>query len=243
MKIHDNLKIIDLALKYKDNLIISDLHIGLEEALNKAGLLVPRFQLQEVLARLEKIFSKAKNAKQVIINGDLKHEFGEISNQEWRDTLRVLDFITAHDLDVVLIKGNHDTILGPIAKKRNIKIVDFFNIDKITILHGDKILDLPKSKSKSKVMIIGHEHPCISFKPRRDEKFKCFLKGKARGKTIIVMPSFCLVNEGYDIMQEKPISPYIEKVGLDDFEVYVVEPETKEKVLHFGKLKNIKNLN
>ena len=237
MEIHKGIDIIDLALSYKDHLIISDLHIGLEEALNKEGILVPRFQLEEILKRLEKIFSKSKTTKKLVINGDLKHEFGEISRQEWRDTLKVLDFITQHNHEIILIKGNHDTILGPIAEKRNVKVVDFYQIDDITILHGNKIIP-----ALSKILIIGHEHPSLSFKERRGEKFKCFLKGKWKNKTIIVLPSFNFVTEGYDIAQEAPLSPFLKSQYLGNFEVFIVEPQSKEGALYFGKFKDIKKL-
>ena len=94
MKINDNLEIIDLALYLKKEkaLIISDMHIGYEESLNKQGILIPKFQFKETLERLTKIFSKV-NPKIIILNGDFKHEFGTISDSEWKDTLKILDFL------------------------------------------------------------------------------------------------------------------------------------------------------
>jgi len=80
MEIEKGIKIKDLALIYKDHLIISDLHIGLEEALNKQGILIPRFQFKEIKQRLEPLL--LKKIKVIVINGDLKHEFGTISEQE-----------------------------------------------------------------------------------------------------------------------------------------------------------------
>ena len=140
MKILDDIEIIDLALYLKKHktLVIADIHIGYEEALNKQGLLVPRFQLKEVLRRSEKIVSKVK-PDTIIINGDIKHEFGEISDQEWRDTLKVLDFLSKHCKKIILTKGNHDTILGPLAKKRSVEVVDEYKIDDVYITHGHKI--------------------------------------------------------------------------------------------------------
>ena len=79
-----------LYLEKEKILIISDLHIGQEEALNKQGLLVPRFQLEDIIKEINEIKSKVEFEK-VIINGDLKHEFGLISKQEWNDTLKFLD--------------------------------------------------------------------------------------------------------------------------------------------------------
>lgn len=228
MKIYDDIEIVDLALKYKDNLIISDLHIGLEECMNKEGILIPRFQLEEIFNRLDKIFSKVK-VKNIIINGDIKHEFGTISRQEWRDTLRILDYLMEKG-NVILIKGNHDTILGPIADKKEIKILDYYVIDDITVLHGHKIIP-----NLSKVIIIGHEHPAISFKERPSEKFKCFLKGKYRKHALIVMPSFNFVVEGTNILKEKLLSPFLQQ-DLSKFDVFVVE----DKIYNFGKLDKLK---
>ncbi len=233
MNLIKGIKIIDLALflEKKKTLIIADLHIGYEEALNKQGMLVPRFQFKEICQRLMNILEKTK-PEIVIINGDLKHEFGTISEQEWRETLKILDLISKYCKKIILIKGNHDTILGPIAKKRNIEVVEDYKINNLLILHGHKLV-----KTNAETLIIGHEHPAISLrKGLRQEKFKCFLKGKYKRKNLIVMPSFCLVTEGTDIQKEELLSPYLQQ-SLDDFDIYVV---AEGKVYEFGKVKNLK---
>ena len=228
MKILDNLEIVDLALKYKDYLIISDLHIGLEEALNKQGVLIPRFQFKELKEKLSKLLTK--DIKTIVINGDLKHEFGVISEQEWRHVLQILDLLLENDRKVVLIKGNHDTILEPIAKKRNVEVLDKYEIDGVSVLHGNKIIDV-----KNEILVIGHEHPAINIKSEvREETYKCFLKGKYNGKMLIVMPSFNFISEGSNVLNEKLLSPYLE--DIKDFEVYVVS----DKVYNFGEIKDLK---
>src|SRR3989344_8917534 len=125
MKISNGIELIDLALYSDKILVMSDFHIGYEEALNKQGIFVPRFQFKEIMQRLEGIFSRLKGRKieSIVILGDLKHEFGTISDQEWRHTLQLLDYFSAKAKETILIKGNHDTILGPIASKRNVKVV------------------------------------------------------------------------------------------------------------------------
>ena len=70
---------------------------------------------------------------EIIINGDIKHEFGTISEQEWRHTLRLLDFLSRYCDEVILIKGNHDMILGPIAKKRNVKVLEYYVAEPIAV--------------------------------------------------------------------------------------------------------------
>ena len=86
--------------------------------------------------------------------------------------------------------------MGPISKKRNIEVVDQVVIEDILIAHGDKLLKLPRT---IKTIIIGHEHSAVGLKEdARIEVFKCFLKGKYKGKNLIVMPSF-KGTEGTDI--------------------------------------------
>ena len=133
MKIFNNIELIDLAVYTNRTLIVTDFHIGYEEALNKQGLMIPRFQLNEIMTRLGKIFNKLKNKKieRIIVNGDLKHEFGTISDQEWRHILKLLDYFSQHCKEIILIKGNHDAILGPIAKKRNVKVLEHYLISTI----------------------------------------------------------------------------------------------------------------
>jgi putative SbcD/Mre11-related phosphoesterase len=233
MQLLKKFEIIGLALKVYENLVISDLHIGYEEALNKQGVLIPRFQFEEIMKNLEGLFKKVGKVNRVIINGDLKHEFGTISNQEWRHTLKVLDFLELHCDEVLIIKGNHDTIIGPIAKKRKVKVVEQFIDKDVIFLHGDKIVDIPK---KVKTIIIGHEHPAVTIKDKvRAELFKCYLVGKFKGKELIVMPSFHFVQEGHDMLKEKVLSPYL-KQDLDDFRVLIVS----KGVYDFGKLKGLK---
>ena len=131
MKLTKDIELIDLALYTHHTLIVSDFHIGYEEALNKQGVFVPRFQFKEIIDRLDTIFSKLKNKKieTIVIAGDLKHEFGYISDQEWRHTLRLIDYFSKKCEQVVLLKGNHDKILEPIAAKRKVSIVDYFLMD------------------------------------------------------------------------------------------------------------------
>lgn len=228
MNILPKIKIIDLSL-YLENekiLVISDLHLGIETTLNEKGFLIPRFQFQEIKSRLTKIITQI-NPDLIVINGDLKHEFGKITNQEYTEILELFDLL--RDKRVIVIEGNHDKILEPITNKRNITLISQYETDKITITHGDII-----PKNLKKIVIIGHEHPAISFKDRPNEKYKCFLKGKYKNHDLIILPSFSFLSEGTDITKEKPLSPFLQQ-SLSDFEVYIVE----DKLYKFGKVKDI----
>src|SRR3989344_5253076 len=231
MEILPGIEIIDLSLYIKKEkiLVFSDVHIGLEEAYNKEGVFIPRFQFPEIIKHLDKIFSKVK-PNITVINGDLKHEFGIISDQEWKHTLRLLDYLIEKKQEIILIRGNHDTFLGPIAEKREIKILNFYNPNnKITITHGHKIL-----KNLNKTVIIGNEHPAVSFRERKYEKYKCFMLGKYKKHDIIVLPSFNFITEGSDITREKTLSPYLKK-DLKNFQIFIA----MDKTYKFGRIKDI----
>ena len=63
MQLLPKLKAIDLALVVDNNLIISDIHLGYEESLNKRGILVPKFQYEDTIKRLDNIFKEIKKQK------------------------------------------------------------------------------------------------------------------------------------------------------------------------------------
>jgi uncharacterized protein len=241
VKIMAGIDAVDLVihLKKENIVVIGDVHLGYEEAMTKQGILMPRFQFKDTIERLEKIFStlktESKKLEAVVVNGDLKHEFGSISDQEWREILKLIDFFMIHSKQVILIKGNHDVKLSPIARKRDITLVENIAINDKFICHGHVV---PESKEfeKAKTLIVGNEHPAVSLSDEtRKETYKCFLLGKWNKKKMIVMPSFNQITIGTDILNEDFISPFM-KQDLSNFELFVVGNET----FHFGKVKNVK---
>lgn len=226
-------KIIDSALLIDDHLIISDLHLGYEGALNAQGFMIPRLQYKKILKRLKEILSRTE-AKKIIVNGDLKHEFGKISKQEFKEIEDFINFLKEEFEEIILIKGNHDNFTRFIAENKGLDVYDSYSVDNFLILHGDKI---PENQIKEDNIIIGHEHPSIGLRSgERVEKIKCFLKGNWNFKNLIVMPSFNFISEGSDILQEKSISPFLKGISLDEFEVFGTE---NFEVLSFGQLNNI----
>jgi len=226
-------KIIDSALLIDDYLIISDLHLGYEGALNAQGFMIPRLQYKKILKRLKEILSRT-DAKKIIVNGDLKHEFGKISKQEFKEIEDFITFLKEEFDEIILIKGNHDNFTRFIAENKGLHVYDNYSVENFLVLHGDKI---PENQIKEDNIIIGHEHPSIGLRSgERVEKIKCFLKGNWNNKNMIVMPSFNFISEGSDILREKSISPFLKGISLDEFEVFGIE---NFEVLPFGQLNNI----
>jgi uncharacterized protein len=231
MQISDNFEIIDLALWIKDKqiLIISDVHLGLEESLHLKGILIPKQQSNLIIDSLKKILSKVK-PKTIIINGDLKHNFGKNLKQEWEDTFKLIDFLKQNCEELIFVKGNHDNFLKTIANQKKINVVDEYLVDDTLLVHGDKLVE-----TNAKRIIIGHEHPAISLKEKsKMEKFKCFLKGKYKNKELIVMPSFNPLSYGSDIFNKGRFSPFLKDISK--FEVFIVGDE---ELFKFGKVKNL----
>ena len=231
-------EIVDSALLIKDCLVISDIHLGYEYALNREGFMIPRFQYKKIIDRLKEIID-ASNASKIIVNGDLKHEFGKISKQEWNEVMDFIKFLKEHFDEIILIKGNHDNFTGFIAEKCALEVYENYSVENYIIMHGDKIPD-DFDEMEENTVIIGHEHPSIGLRSgERVEKVKCFLKGKVKEKKFVIMPSFNFITEGSDCLQQKTISPFLKDISLGNFEVFAVE---NFEVMNFGKIKNLLNM-
>ena len=233
MKLHEGVIAVDLGLylEKEKTLVIADLHLGYEEHLAKQGVLVPRVQYEQTIKRLDYIFSKLPDVETIVLNGDVKHEFGRVNPQEWREVLKLIDYLSEKG-NLVVIKGNHDTILGPITKKRDITEVKEYRIGDVLIAHGDYV-----PENLAKIVIIGHEHPTITLREdAKSERFKCYLKGKYKRSVLIVQPSFNLLTQGTDVSRERLLSPFLKKV--EDFQCFIVNDQTHE-VLEFGKIKEL----
>ncbi len=236
MEILKDIELIDLGLYIKESktLVIADLHLGYEESLNKKGVFVPRLQFKDIYLRLEKMLAKIKT-ETIVITGDLKHEFGVIRDTEWKNIFKLIDLFLKHSKNLIIIKGNHDVTLPWITRKKGIELVEYYKIGDILICHGDEILN-NEDFNKSKIIIIGHEHPAIGLKEKsKYESYKCFLKGKYSNKILIVLPSFHTLTTGTDVLRSRLLSPFLQG-SLGNFEAYIIE---NNKIYKFDKLKSI----
>lgn len=248
MELLPSTQIVDLGLYFTKHMLlaITDLQFGYEESLNKRGILVPRFAHQDMLKRMETMLkqcsslSNTKKIGAVLINGDFKHEFGTISETEWRHCVRFLKLLQEYTDIIILVKGNHDTMLEPIAKTRGLHVVDHYILDDVLFVHGDTLPALLSDKKMMKnisTIVIGHEHPAVILSQwPRSEKYKAFLVGAWKHKKIIVLPSFNQCTEGTDVLKEYLLSPFLKGATISSFDAYLVA----DKPYYFGKLENLK---
>ena len=266
-----------IEINGKKILVVGDLHLGYEEALNRVGVFVSRKLFDEVIEDFERIFGRIKEiakkenkladktkrltvnnggenkvksdelsgdndgvVDEIVLLGDVKHVFGSVLNQEWGDVLRLIDYFNGKMKKrgkIIITRGNHDAILEPIAKKReNVQLVDYYVVNNIIFLHGDKDYEEIWT-DKIKLIIIGHVHPTVRIRDRdgiKEEKYKCFLSGKYKERNWIIVPSFAEYSEGMDVRDVDGIE-ILRKIDLLKFNVKVVDPDGLN-VKDFGKL-------
>jgi putative SbcD/Mre11-related phosphoesterase len=229
--LRDDLQLVDLALydAHRRALAMADLHLGLDEALSHEGLLVPHLHLEAVRQRLRRILahlaiSPSHRLKRVIINGDLRHQFGAFSKRENREVSQLLNELAAVSEQIILIQGNHDGDLTSLAVAcPNLEIRTEHREGSLLFIHGDR--RPAKLSPHVRTIVIGHEHPAVGLRDPvtgRVELYKCLLQGHYRGRLLLVQPAFNPLIIGSDLARERCLSPLLDEASLPSFEVYPV---------------------
>lgn len=239
-----DLGIVDLALYMESScsLAIADLHLGFDSALNEEGVLVPRDHLIRIERRATRIFEQLNSSSKLntlIINGDLRHQFGPLSYLERQETQKLLELFSRAASQIIIVQGNHDPNLAFLTRTfDNVKITRYYEQGSYLFLHGDELP--PRIPKEIETIVIGHEHPAVSLRDPvtgRVETYKCFLSGSFRGRRLLVQPSFNLLVKGSDLTKERVISPFIDETLLGEFEVFIVSDDGR--LYDFGKLKQL----
>ena len=212
------------ALRIKDFLIIADLHLGMSELFIEKGSFLPRFVEKEILKELKEL-KKEDNVKILIINGDIKHDFGK-KKEEFLSLARFLKELKEIFEEVIIIQGNHDNYIKNIALKLKIKVVKRVNLgDKIIITHGNIYF---KDFEEDKIFIIANEHPFLKLSNYNLE-IPIFLMNKK----LIVIPAFNKFLKGNNVLNKDFLSPYLKKIDS----INIIYVEEKNKLINFGMLK------
>ncbi len=232
-------KCLFLEIMGKKLLVIGDLHLGYEEALNESGIFVTREMFGEMIEYLDRVFKKIGKVDKIVLLGDVKHEFGKIYRQERNDFSTLFEYFENKlnaGGEIIIVKGNHDKIIEYVAKTDRVRIVDYFIIGEYCFVHGNKEFEEMRSK-EIKVWVMGHGHPAIKLSDGvKIEKYKCFLVGKYEKIEIIIVPSFLEYNEGSDPRENDLGMAW--DFNYDKFDVKIVDSE-ELKILDFGKLKDL----
>ena len=226
-------------------LILSDLHYGVEAEMLRGGVWVPN----RSTARTEKVLEllKQTKSKRLILLGDVKHQVPHNSKQQ-RTDLEQFFMAVNRIAKVEIVPGNHDGGLVDIIPS-DVKFhkSDGFVIGEIGMVHGHA---WPSQEvMNSKVLVMGHEHPALSFRDRLDKLHSepCWLRAPMLEherydkvpEQLIVMPAFGeLAGRTMNREPLKGLGPVLRN-GLADLAKARVE--TLEG-LDFGELGNLIDL-
>lgn len=167
-----------LFWKREGALILSDLHIGKTAHFRKHGIPIPDNILIDDLSRLESLIRYYK-AKKVLIVGDLFHAGSNIDISTFKDWI-----MSFKDLEIILIKGNHDRVSKQLMSDLNIKTVTELSVAPFTFVHDCIKL------TKNEFFISGHTHPGVVIKGKGKQliKLPCYQVSKMQ----LILPAFSL---------------------------------------------------
>jgi len=224
-----------------DAMIIADLHLGLEGIAAEQGIFMPKIQFDREFEELQKILEKI-NPANIIIDGDMKHEFSETSYHEFVEVSRMYEFMSSTFKRVIQIKGNHDNFIIYVCKRHGVELYDSLSLGGYFFVHGHFYAEPPGDVH---TIIIGHEHPAVALYDEvgGKEKVECFIYGDFKGKKLLVLPAFSYLAQGSDINlipQHEFLSPYLKKADFEKLSVYGISSEVG--VLDFGRLSSLQKV-
>ena len=160
-------------------LLIADAHVGKAVSFRKLGVPVPRGTTSETLSVLTTLVGRLA-ARRIVFLGDFLHS----ERSHAPSTLgAVARWRASHpDLDLVLVRGNHDDRAGDPPSALGFTVVDEPLRDgRLALCHHPRPVE-------DAYVLAGHIHPCVSLGGRAHDHLRlpCFHFGAQVG----VLPAF-----------------------------------------------------
>lgn len=171
----------------EEMLIIADIHFGKAASFRALGVPVPRGTTSENLAGLDALVA-VHGARQVVFLGDFLHARAAHASST---QLAMLAWRQRHpDLDLMLVRGNHDLHAGDPAAALGIALVDEPHaIGPFAFCHHPGV-DAPGYG------LAGHVHPVYVLATRFDAlRLPCFVVGEQG----LILPSFGAFTGGHAV--------------------------------------------
>jgi DNA ligase-associated metallophosphoesterase len=148
-------------------LLVADAHVGKAATFRANGIFVPRGTTSAMLERLDRALAST-GATRLVLLGDLLHA------REGRapETLRVVEeWRASHaDIDIVLVRGNHDRSAGDPPASLGIRCVDAPMLEgPFAFVHHPTVIE-------GRYSLAGHVHPAVrlSGPGRQHARLACF---------------------------------------------------------------------
>ncbi|MGC8556163.1 MAG: metallophosphoesterase family protein [Conexivisphaera sp.] len=172
-------------------LVISDLHVGLEEELRRNGVFLPS-QTGRLTERILSI-ARGTGAGRLVLLGDVKHSVTGISPYELRELHEMFSKLISAFSEVIIVPGNHDAglesmALGPIRLASQRGVVMTVGGRKVGLAHGHTRVDFLAGVD---LIVVGHNHflrqgrsgpqlPCLGQVTRRGGAYNARLQRASR---------------------------------------------------------------
>ncbi len=221
-------------------LIVSDLHIGIENEYYQRSMRIPS-QTRGMVKRLERLVQETR-ADRLVILGDIKHKVPGISRQELRELPEFFGRFNGR-VKVDVVPGNHDSgIRDWLPEGVRLHKSSGFRIGDLFLVHGHGWP--PESFTKAKFVVTGHSHPQIEFRDKLGYRWSEPVWLRAKLKTelmkkrykqatgfpeIIVMPCFnnlsggMAVNRKPDPGQKQFLGPLLRRIHNKTAKVYMLD--------------------
>jgi DNA ligase-associated metallophosphoesterase len=180
------------------SLLVADVHLGKAATFRRAGIPVPQGTTEENLSRLSALVRTCR-AERIVFLGDLVHDSAarraaSAAFVRWRGR--------HSEVEVVLVRGNHDRRAGDLASEWNVSVATEPSIE-----HGLALCHMPQHVPYA-YGIAGHTHPAVRLHGRgRDGmRLPCFWFTQ----THVVLPAFGAFTGLADIEPQSGDKVYVE---------------------------------
>lgn len=218
-----------LILDDGPTVVLGDLHLGYERALEMEGMYVPRTNTESIRDSLNKILCRYE-PQRVVLLGDVKHDFKRSGFEEKREVKKIVSLL-GEAAETVVVKGNHDNYIQNIVGDLGILAVDHIDIMGYRLEHGH-------SDSGIRPVIIGHEHPSVRIPGAVGGglKIQCFVHAREEG--VIVIPPFSPYSSGNNLVLDEScvMAPALKSTDFASAELYGV---TDMGLMDLGTLRDL----
>lgn len=236
------------ALTFNKNLVVADLHIGIEYELYKSGIKVPT-QVEKLKSKIDSLLKQTK-AKRIIFLGDIKHQVPGVSFQELREVPEFFNYFSSK-IETHIVLGNHDSEIATLVENVQIHDTKGFVLEDAYIAHGHA--NIKKEFLTCNYLILSHTHPLIEIRDKLGYRFfeRVWVKAsfdsrkikKKYGKVnslpeIVLMPAFNPLSGGVALNSpdkniENFLGPLTKLIDKKQTEVFFLDGT------FLGKLKNL----
>ena len=221
-----------LVMDEGPTVVLGDLHLGYERALEQDGMYIPRTNSDSIRDALNDILFRYE-PERVVLLGDIKHDFRH-SGYEEKNEVRGIMRLLSEATEVVVIKGNHDNFLQNIINDLGMLAADYVDLAGFRLEHGHV-------DSGVRPVIIGHEHPSVRIPGSVGGglKLQCFVHARQDG--VIVLPPFSPFSSGNDlVLDEKCVmAPALKSSDFANADMYGV---TDIGVMYLGTLSQLSDI-